>query len=244
MYCPSCGHQNESDAKFCKNCGIPIAHARQETEGTEAPTSQVFQEPGRGGLILTFGILSLILLGPILGIPAWVMGRRDMKKIRAGSIEMSSKGLTKTGMVLGIIGTFISTFTIIMLGIVIAVAFTMFKTDAQVANRDQLISHLDKLGAKAQTYLGTPSVMGGGAASFAGFRLSDVEASDANGIYQIAERIPTVPSYYKPSANHPARNANSLVIVGWGDETGNDGIHKVEACVTVTPREIYATVIN
>ena len=39
-------------------------------------------EAGRGGLILTLGILSIVLLGFFLGIPAWVMGNRDLKKIR------------------------------------------------------------------------------------------------------------------------------------------------------------------
>ncbi len=244
MYCSPCGHQNESSATVCISCGKPTASTEQKPRGTPAPASQVVEEPGRGGLILTFGILSLILLGPILGIPAWVMGSRDMRKIRDGNLSPSSQGLTKTGMVLGIIGTFISTFTIIVMGIAIAIAFTMFKTNAQVANRDQVIKDLNSLAVKAQKYLGTPADMGGGAASFVGFRLSDLDASDANGIYQIVEKAPSVASYYEPSPDRPARTADSVVIVGWGEERGRDGVHNVEACVTVTPREIYFTVIN
>lgn len=244
MYCSHCGHQNESSATVCISCGNPIGGTEQKAQGTTAPASQVVEVPGRGGLILTFGILSLILLGPILGIPAWVMGSRDMRKIRDGSIAPSSQGLTKTGMVLGIIGTFISTFTIAVMGIALAVAFSMFRTNAQVANRDQVIRDLNSLAVKAQRYFGTPSDMGGGAASFVGFRLSYLDASDANGIYQIVEKTPSIASYYKPTVDQPERNPNSVVIVGWGEERGHDGVHNVEACVTVTPREIYFRVIN
>jgi len=60
----------------------------------------------RGTTILTLGILSLVLLGLIAGIPAWVMGRRDLQKMGAGRMSLDQRGMTKAGMVLGIIGTF------------------------------------------------------------------------------------------------------------------------------------------
>jgi zinc-ribbon domain len=243
MYCPNCGHQNESNASFCIKCGKPLANTKQQSQDVPTPASVPSLEPGRGGLILTLGILSVVLLGPILGIPSWVMGHRDLKKIRAGIILPSQRGLTQSGMVLGIIGTFVSTFSIIIIGIALAVGISMFKSNAQSSNRDQVINDLNNLAAKAQQYYRKPKVMGGGSESFRGFSLSDRDASNANGDYQISNEIPAV-SYYDPTAKQTASNTSSVVIVGWGEEIGNDGIHKIEACVTVTKAGALTSVIN
>jgi hypothetical protein len=59
---------------------------------------------GRGGLILTLGILSLVVCAP-LGPIAWILGSGDLKKIAAGQISSEAKGLTQAGMICGIIGS-------------------------------------------------------------------------------------------------------------------------------------------
>jgi hypothetical protein len=62
------------------------------------------QDPGRGTTILILGIVSIVccqLLGPL----AWIWGKQDLEKIRAGEISMEAQGLTNAGMILGIIGT-------------------------------------------------------------------------------------------------------------------------------------------
>ena len=65
-----------------------------------------YQMPHRGGLILTLGILGLVCnLMCIPGIMAWVMGRSDLAKIRAGMMDRDGEGLTQAGMIMGIIGT-------------------------------------------------------------------------------------------------------------------------------------------
>jgi hypothetical protein len=87
---------------------------------------------GRAGLLLTFGILSIVaplvaivmqviaglvfpplglcgivfvVVGMVLGIMAWVMGSGDLKLIRAGVIDRSAEGRTRGGFITGIIGT-------------------------------------------------------------------------------------------------------------------------------------------
>jgi hypothetical protein len=82
------------------------------------------QEEGRGVLILVLGIVSLVSLGPFVGIPAWVMGNTDLKKIAAGRIPQSERSNTKAGMILGIIGTFLFTFFIFM-GIAVAILISL-----------------------------------------------------------------------------------------------------------------------
>lgn len=61
-------------------------------------------EPHRGTTILVLGILGLVMC-PILGIAAWVMGRADMPKIDAGQMDPEGRGNTQAGMICGIIAT-------------------------------------------------------------------------------------------------------------------------------------------
>ena len=68
-------------------------------------------EPGRGATILVLGILSLVF-GLVLGIVAWVMGSKDLGKIRQGIIPQSEKGKTAAGMTLGIVGTLVHPFAL------------------------------------------------------------------------------------------------------------------------------------
>ena len=58
--------------------------------------------PHRATLILVFGILGLVVCA-IFGIIAWVMGRSDLQKMQAGQMDPTGEGMTKAGMILGII---------------------------------------------------------------------------------------------------------------------------------------------
>jgi hypothetical protein len=62
------------------------------------------EQPHRGVLILVLGILSLMVCG-VLGIFAWIMGKRDLELIRQGQMEKEGEPLTKVGYILGIVGT-------------------------------------------------------------------------------------------------------------------------------------------
>jgi len=61
-------------------------------------------KPHRGTLILTFGIIGLIICMP-LGIAAWVMGSGDLKKMNAGTMDVSGRSMTQAGKICGIIAT-------------------------------------------------------------------------------------------------------------------------------------------
>ena len=60
-------------------------------------------EPHRGTLILVLGILSLVLCGFFTGIPAWIMGKGDLAKIKDGIMDPEGEGPTKAGMICGMI---------------------------------------------------------------------------------------------------------------------------------------------
>jgi|TARA_B100001094_G_scaffold175270_1_gene169458 hypothetical protein len=59
------------------------------------------------------------MCGFFTGIPAWIMGRNDLKKIKAGLMEPEGEGSTKGGMICGIICCIISLLSII--GIVLLI---------------------------------------------------------------------------------------------------------------------------
>ncbi len=76
-------------------------------------------EPHRGVVILVLGILGIMMCG-VLGIPAWVMGKRDLDLIARGLMDREGKGLTQAGYVLGIVGTIFFILQISFVGLYIA----------------------------------------------------------------------------------------------------------------------------
>ena len=58
----------------------------------------------RGILILVLGIASLVTCPP-LGIPVWIMGNQDLRSMEAGTMDQAGRDFTRTGRILGILGT-------------------------------------------------------------------------------------------------------------------------------------------
>ena len=77
-------------------------------------------EPHRGTLILVLDILSLVMCGFFTGIPAWIMGRNDLRKIKDGLMDPTgSRSMTNGGMICGIICCVISLLSIIGIALLI-----------------------------------------------------------------------------------------------------------------------------
>jgi hypothetical protein len=74
---------------------------------------QQYQYAGRGGTVLTLGILSLVVCA-VLGPVAWSMGSEELKRIDAGLTPPDGRGSAQGGQVCGIIGT-----VLLILGVVI-----------------------------------------------------------------------------------------------------------------------------
>ncbi len=88
---------------------------------TPPQTSHNNLEPHRGTTILVLGILSLVMCGFFTGIPAWIMGRNDLAKIKTGQMDPEGEGNTKGGMICGIISCILG-----LVGIVITILFILF----------------------------------------------------------------------------------------------------------------------
>jgi predicted Zn finger-like uncharacterized protein len=95
-------------------------------------------EPHRGTLILVLGIISVVLstlmfcsvgftglIGLPLGITAWVMGRRDLRKMREGRMDREGNGFTQAGLICGIIGAILGSIGVLCFLVYVGYIFTM-----------------------------------------------------------------------------------------------------------------------
>ena len=64
-------------------------------------------------MILIFGILGIICC-IVFGILAWVMGKSDLAAMGRGEMDRSGEGLTRAGMICGIIGTILQGLYILL----------------------------------------------------------------------------------------------------------------------------------
>lgn len=71
-------------------------------------------QPHRGTTVLVLGILSIVVC-PICGIFAWIMGNKDLAAIAAGQMDPEGLGNTKAGRICGIIGTILGIIGIIFM---------------------------------------------------------------------------------------------------------------------------------
>ncbi|MBV6420051.1 MAG: hypothetical protein DAHOPDDO_01278 [Ignavibacteriaceae bacterium] len=115
---------------------------------------------------------------------------------------------------------------VIIVGIAVLIAISLFKANAIEHKRDILIQESTSIGVMALQYFKKPTEFGGGGRSFSNFEIPLQMKSTENGSFNIA-----------------SKSVNEIRIVGTGSEvvTGNDSI-KVETVVTSI--EMYTTIIN
>jgi hypothetical protein len=145
--CPHCGETIRRGARECPNCGKDLIYDESDSDSDRPWDRYELRrdgEPHRGSPIFVMGLLSLIAsplaiifaccCAPLglalciasigLGIPAWAMGHGDLKKIKAGTMDPRGHGRTKTGMILGVIGSITSLF--VLLATIAFVAYVIY----------------------------------------------------------------------------------------------------------------------
>lgn len=115
---------------------------------------------------------------------------------------------------------------VIITGLMIAVAFTMFADHAAALNRDALANDLVLMATMAQQYQQKPRLLGGGEGSMTGFVLPG-KRSNINGRFTLATTTP-----------------KAITIEGVGKETGYDEINPVKIAIRVTSDSVQVTEIN
>jgi hypothetical protein len=113
--CPACFETIPTNAEKCHFCGEDPRVPPRRPPLPAAVRRDC--EPHRGNVILVLGICSLVFLpcaylmvGVVLGAIAWVMGNRDIKKIRAGTMDPEGESVTNAGRICGIVGVSINAF--------------------------------------------------------------------------------------------------------------------------------------
>ena len=76
--------------------------------GQPAPTH------GSATTALVLGILSFVVCG-LLGIPAYIIGRRAEREVQASQGRLSGEGLAKAGWILGLIAMILTVLVILLL---------------------------------------------------------------------------------------------------------------------------------
>jgi len=84
------------------------------------PGQPVTMKPHRGPVILVLGIIGIVLCF-ITGIIAWVMGSSDLKEMQQGLRDPEGEGLTRAGMICGIVGTCLAVLGLLWYFIVIVI---------------------------------------------------------------------------------------------------------------------------
>jgi predicted RNA-binding Zn-ribbon protein involved in translation (DUF1610 family) len=152
--CPSCGKNIPRTSDLCLYCKADLSRGGHDDDEEEeedyddrpwerrrrGPRVRRDCEPHRGTLVMVLGILSTVfatmgpclygvpalLIGLPLGIVSWVLARRDLAKMKAGTMDPDGYGQTQAGMICGIIGTILSVLVVLgilaVIGIIVLMA--------------------------------------------------------------------------------------------------------------------------
>ncbi|MDA7880000.1 zinc-ribbon domain-containing protein [Mariniblastus sp.] len=132
--CPQCQTLN----LVTENMQFSDSHSEQDEPSTPPPNpfSKKFSptpstttpnwQPHRGGLILAFGIASIVCnLCCLPGILAWIFGKQDMRKIDQGIMDPEGRSLTQVGMIMGMVMTIFYLLSAAAIFILNAIAFAL-----------------------------------------------------------------------------------------------------------------------
>jgi hypothetical protein len=81
-------------------------------------------KPHRGSVILAFGILGLLVC-QLFGLAAWLMADKDLQEMHRGYMDPSGRDLTKTGRILGMVGTGLMVTSLIIVAFFILIPLLM-----------------------------------------------------------------------------------------------------------------------
>lgn len=115
---------------------------------------------------------------------------------------------------------------VIIVGIAVVVGINVFTASSSNANRDAVVSDLTNLASNAQQYYRKPTALGGGGNTFTGWTIPTNLVTTPNGSYSATVA------------------AQSVTLVGIGNEIGNDGSDSVQVTMVVSPTDVTTTINN
>lgn len=184
-------------------------------------------KPARGILVLSFGLISILFLGPFTGLPAWFMGNKDLNKMNEGVLDSKERTITKVGMITGIIGTIWGIAVMLFITYGIYSGLTTIDKNIQTVNRNAVTADCMTIAALAQQYYFTTTEKGGGDSSFVNLELPLHLYKTKNGEYSFIVLAD-----------------DKIEITGKGTEMGKDGIQPVKIKIFAGPSDIETEIVN
>jgi hypothetical protein len=86
----------------------------------QQPVQPPVMKPHRGAAVLVLGIVGIVLCF-VTGIIAWVMGSNDLREMKQGLRDPEGEGLTRAGMICGIVGTSLAVLALLWYIVVILI---------------------------------------------------------------------------------------------------------------------------
>ncbi|TWE13158.1 DUF4190 domain-containing protein [Rudaeicoccus suwonensis] len=110
------GYPNQQQNYGQQQSAYPNQQQNYGQQGYNQPMGGPVAAPDhpRATLTMVLGILSLVCLGLLAGIPAIVLGYNSLKEVNASNGAVGGKGKIKAGLICGIIGTVWSAFWLIV----------------------------------------------------------------------------------------------------------------------------------
>jgi len=89
---------------------------------------QYNQTAGRSGIIIALGVLSVLFMGPLTGVPGWIMATQDLRDVGRSFLPPSEQTPLRWGRALSILGTFFSPIWLFMYAVLAFVIIMMLMT--------------------------------------------------------------------------------------------------------------------
>lgn len=104
---------------------VPVAKPVETPPGPTPPAAST-----RALAALICGILSLVCMGFVTGIPAIILGSMELKAIKAGSSPTAGEGIAKVGYILGIVGTVLTCLAMLGFAALMALGISLGTIEA------------------------------------------------------------------------------------------------------------------
>jgi hypothetical protein len=151
VQCPECKHTFTAGGSAISNDPVvptpgspprvlePMATPRRPRYALDDVDDEPFDDwghrqralrPDRGGMILAFGILTIMapcFLGLIFGPLAWFMGSSDLAAIDSGEMNPGNRGLVQAGRIIGGIGFLLTIFSLVAMGAYFVFVFSVLQ---------------------------------------------------------------------------------------------------------------------
>ena len=157
MYCTQCGHQNPAESTTCGKCGQPLMTPRTAPQASptagaaaSAPAGAA-RNDGKAVASLVLGVMSVVCLGFLAGIPAIILGHISRSNIKKSMGRLKGEGMALAGLILG----YLSVAVLPVILIIAAIAIPNLLRSRIAANESSAVGSIRTINTAEVTYAST-----------------------------------------------------------------------------------------